>query len=110
MIEKRSNKQSASEDDLGLLHNLTTKMYILRLQRMFQLIDEGATVDAVFDDKVIKDAGVWAADKNGITCAAPEADSETELAKELGRIKEAQKDAKYNGNVAFLDGQERGHG
>ncbi|ATW58199.1 terminase small subunit [Pseudomonas phage uligo] len=115
MIEKRNNKQAATEDELGLVHKLTTTLYVKRLQYMLKLLDEGATIDMVFDDKVIKDAGAWAADKNGITCAAPEADEETELAKSLAKLREQQggKGARASGsdsNVHFLDGEERNRG
>ncbi|AWD90671.1 small terminase subunit [Pseudomonas phage Nerthus] len=108
-IERRSNKTSASEDELGLIHKLTTTLYTRRLQRMLELLDEGADIEMVFDDKVIKDAGVWVSDKNGITCAAPEANEETELAKQLQAIKEKQSSAPYGGGnvLPFTDGHER---
>lgn len=115
MIEKRNNKKAATEDELGLVHQLTTTLYVKRLQRMIQLLDEGAEIEMVFDEKVVKDAGAWAADKNGITCAAPEADEETELAKSLARLREQQggKGARATGsdsNVHFIDGEERNRG
>ncbi|AWD90718.1 small terminase subunit [Pseudomonas phage Achelous] len=108
MIDKRSNKTSASEDELGLLHKLTTTLYTRRLQRMIQLLDEGADIEMVFDDKAIKDAGVWVSDKNGITCAAPEASEETELAKQLEEVKRRQTGNGGLSNVlSFTDGHER---
>ncbi|QPB07305.1 small terminase subunit [Pseudomonas phage BUCT553] len=106
-IERRSNKTSATEDELGLIHKLTTTLYSRRLQRMLDLLNEGADIEMVFDDKVVKDAGVWVSDKNGITCAAPEANEETELAKQLAEIQRKQTGAQYGNVVPFADGHER---
>lgn len=107
-IERRSNKTSATEDEVGLIHQMTTTLYSLRLARMIALVKEGADIEMVFDDKVIKDAGVWAADKNGITCAAPEASEETELAKQLDEIRRKQTASGYSDNIVpFTDGHER---
>jgi len=33
----RTNKNSASEDELGEIHNLTTKLHSLRLKQMIEL-------------------------------------------------------------------------
>ncbi|AWD90626.1 small terminase subunit [Pseudomonas phage Njord] len=112
MIDKRSNKSAATEDELGLIHKLTTTLYSRRLQRMIDLLNEGADIEMVFDEKVVKDAGVWVTDKNGITCAAPEASEETELAKQLAEVKARQggKGARAYGsdsNVSFIDGNEK---
>lgn len=106
-IERRSNKTAATEDELGLIHQLTTTLYTKRLQRMLDLLNEGADIEMVFDDKIIKDAGVWVSDKNGITCAAPEASEETELAKRLAEIKQQQSGSGFANVVPFTDGHER---
>lgn len=87
--DRRPNSKSATEDELGLVHNLTTKLHILRLKKMLEQINAGIDVEAVIGDgKALSAAGKWAADQNSITCAAPEASEETELAQQLRTIKE----------------------
>lgn len=87
--DRRPNKNSATEDELGLVHKLTTKLHVLRLQKMVEQIQGGIDVEAVIGDgKALSAAGKWAADQNSITCAAPESSEETELAQQLRTIKE----------------------
>lgn len=104
---RKSNKKAGSEDEVGEIHNLTTKLHLLRLRKMFNLISDGADAeDVIGDGKALLAAGKWSADHNGITCAQPEDDKESELAKRLEQIKKAQsgQGARANGttNVQFL--------
>ncbi|QBJ01057.1 small terminase subunit-like protein [Aeromonas phage HJG] len=108
MADMRPNKKAASEDEVGLVHKLTTTLYVKRLQHMIDLVEQGAAIDEVFNDKVVKDAGNWAAQSNGITCAAPEADEESALHKRLQAIKAQQsgRGARATGTdnvIPFLD-------
>lgn len=58
---------------------------------MLEQIDEGIDIEAVIGDgRILVSAGKWATDNNSITTMAPEMDSNSELNKELARIKEAQ--------------------
>lgn len=111
MADTRSNKKSASEDEVGIVHALTTKLYTLRLQKVIDLVNQGADIEEVFPDKIVKDAGTWSAQSNGITCAAPEMSEETELAKKLKVIREQQSNrgARATGTdnvIPFTDGDE----
>lgn len=112
MDNRKSNKNSASEDELGEIHSMTTKLHSARLKYMLELIAKGADVEAVIGDgKAMLAAGKWAADQNNITCAQPEMNEESELSKRLAAIKAAQKDkgARPEGNVIpFNDEEEYG--
>lgn len=89
--DRRPNKNAATEDELGLVHKLTTQLHSARLKKMWQLIQQGADPeDVIGDGKALSAAGKWAADQNSITCAAPEMAEETELAKRLRDIKARQ--------------------
>lgn len=103
---RRPNKRSASEDELGEIHNLTTKLHAIRLRKMIEAINSGLDPEAVIGDgKALQAAGKWAADQNSITASQPEMDEETELAKQLDAIKRLQegKGAKAE-SVPFDDG------
>lgn len=108
--DRRPNKSAASEDEVGLIHKLTTKLHLARLKEMMELISSGANAeDVIGDGKALQAAGKWAADQNSITCAAPEASEETELAQQLRAIREEQggKLNGTNGNVIpFDDGED----
>ena len=108
--DRRPNKKSASEDELGEIHGMTTVLHKLRLKQMIDLIGSGALAeDVIGDGKALSAAGKWAADQNSITCAQPEMDEDTELAQHLQKIKDAQagKGARATGTsnvIQFDDG------
>lgn len=108
--DRRPNKNSATEDELGLIHSLTTRLHAARLKTMLEQINSGVDAEAVIGDgKALAAAGKWAADQNSITAAQPEMDEETELAQALAKIKQEQGGAadKANGSsVSFDDGHE----
>lgn len=112
MDNRKSNKNSASEDELGEIHSMTTKLHSARLKYMLKLIEEGADVEAVIGDgKAMLAAGKWAADQNSITCAQPEMDEKSELSKRLQDIKDKQSNrgARPDSNVIpFNDEEEYG--
>lgn len=88
MADRRPNKNAATEDEVGEIHKMTTKLHGLRLKHMLQLIADGANVEDVLGDgKALAAAGKWAADQNNITTAAPELTEENELAQHLDAIK-----------------------
>ena len=89
--DRKPNKNSASEDELGEIHNLTTKLHRLRLAKMVELIASGADAeDVIGDGKALGAAGKWAADQNSVTASQPEMDEDTELAIQLEKIRKAQ--------------------
>lgn len=110
--DRRPNKNSASEDELGVIHKLTTKLHSLRLKKMLELIEQGADAeDVIGDGKALLAAGKWAADQNSVTASQPEMDEESELAKRLDEIKKKQfgKGARATGTdniVQFDDSDE----
>lgn len=85
----KSNKNSATEDDVGLIHKLVTKVITKKLEKWLELIEQGGDVDLVVDMKQLKSAIDWC-DKNGIVCADPAADSTNELGDKLANIRKAQ--------------------
>ena len=98
---------------MGEIHKLTTKLHSARLRKMLELIGEGADPeDVIGDGKALQAAGKWAADQNSITCATPEADSESELSKRLAEIRKSQfnKGARATGTddnvIQFDDGED----
>jgi len=87
---RRTNNNAATEDTLGEIHSLTSELHKARLKKMLEQIKSGIDPEAVIGDgKALAAAGKWVADNN-ITCAAPEDDESTELAKTLSAIKKEQ--------------------
>lgn len=109
--DRRPNKNSATEDELGEIHSLTTKLHALRLRKMVQLISDGADAeDVIGDGKALSAAGKWAADQNSITSSQPEMDEETELASALAKIREEQTGAaKAAGHSISFEDEENMH-
>ncbi|CAM0032232.1 terminase small subunit, partial [Vibrio phage D530] len=110
--DRRPNRRSATEDELGDIHSMTTKLHALRLKGMLKAITDGLDAEAVIGDgKALQAAGKWAADQNSITCATPEADSESELSKRLAEVRKAQfnQGARATGTdnvIPFDDGED----
>lgn len=109
--DRKANKNSATEDELGEVHKLTTTLHLYRLRKMVELITQGADAEEVIGDgKALASAGKWAADQNSITAALPETDEESELAKQLKKIKDEQegRGARATGTnnvIPFDDGE-----
>lgn len=110
MSDKITNHKAATEDEVGLIHNMATQLHILRLRKMLADIKCGLDPEAVIGDgKALQAAGKWAAEQNLITCASPEMNSESELSKQLAAIKAKQsgRGARANGTnnvIEFDDG------
>ena len=106
--DRRPNKNSASEDELGKIHSMTTTLHSMRLEQMIMDIKERGIKEAeaiIGDGKALLAAGKWAADQNSVTASQPEMDADTELAQKLEKIRQAQPD-KYQGNVVQFDDNE----
>lgn len=103
----KSNKNSATEDDVGLIHKLVTKVITKKLEKWLELIEEGGDVDLVVDMKQLKSAIDWC-DKNGIVCADPAEQSNNELGDKLSEIRKAQHARGVV--VPFKEDDEEGYG
>lgn len=97
----KSNKNSATEDEIGLLHSMVTKIFKAKLGKWLELIEGGADPDLIVDmsqlNNVIKFVGA-----NGIICQDPAAEgSNSELLKQIQDIKSNQE--KRLNVVSFQD-------
>lgn len=112
MADRRPNKNAATEDEVGLVHKLTTVLHTSRLKKMMELISAGADPeDVIGDGKALQAAGKWAADQNNITTAAPEMSEETELSKTLQAVKskhfnQGARATGTNNVIPFDDGED----
>ena len=97
----KSNKNSATEDDVGLIHKLVTKVITKKLEKWLELIEQGG------DMKQLKSAIDWC-DKNGIVCADPAEQSDNELGDKLSEIRKAQHARGVV--VPFKEDDEEGYG
>lgn len=105
----KANKNSASEDRVGQLHNLITEAFCMKTQMGVDRLkavmsDEDADVEdkllamAALDSKDLSAAAKWV-QANEITCPNAAKDGKSQLSKNLDAIKEAQ-----SGKViSFLD-------
>ena len=83
-----TNKNAASEDQLGILHNAITKLFNGKADALLRLIEEDP--DAAIALVSGKDIGAmckWVLD-NGITAVPSEQLEQSELSKKLKAIKE----------------------
>lgn len=88
------NKNAATEDQMGVLHNAITRMFNKKADAILKLIeDEPEAAIALVSGKDLGAMAKWVLD-NGITCIPAAKTEESELAKRLADIK-----AKSNGKV-----------
>lgn len=85
----KSNKKSATEDEVGELHGLITKVFTSHLKKINELIDAGADPTIVVDPMKMSNPIKWV-QANGIICADPADKAGNELANELAEIKRKQ--------------------
>lgn len=104
MLNMKSNANSASEDDVGLIHQLVTKVITKKLEKWLLMIEQGGDVDLIVDMKQLKSAIDWC-NKNGIVCADPAATTENELGDKLSQIRQKQHERLSN-VVPFRDEDE----
>ena len=97
-----SNKNSASEDAIGTLHNYVTQGFTHIIKSGLDKIKDPDTPEEekiyLLDSKDLSAAAKFC-DNNGIGALAPESDGNGEMSKELDSLK--KKHAK--GNIKFLD-------
>ena len=91
-----SNKNSATEDQLGLLHSLITKIHLSKASAIEEILNEAkkqglesAMIAAMVDTKDLSVMQKWV-EYNKVTCCSAIQDEESELAKTIRKIKETQ--------------------
>lgn len=85
----KGNKNSATEDELGLLHAMVTKIFKRKLQHWLTLLDQGGDADLIIDMKQLNNVIKFIGD-NGIGAADPAANTQSELGAEIAEIKKRQ--------------------
>ncbi|UJH95885.1 terminase small subunit [Pantoea phage Nufs112] len=90
-LTSKGNKHSASEDEIGLLHAMVTKIFQKKLQHWMKLLDAGGDVDLIIDMKQLNNVIKFIGD-NGIVAADPAASGTTELSDEIAQIKKRQEE------------------
>jgi hypothetical protein len=91
-----SNKFSATEDEIGKLHELITKAHSMKAGLLIttaqELMDMGATPDEILSLINSRDLATmqkWV-EYNGVGCKVAEDDETSELSKRLKELKKAQ--------------------
>lgn len=85
----KGNKNAATEDEVGFLHSMVTKIFKKKLEHWLRLIEQGGDADLIIDMKQLNNVIKFIGD-NGIVCQDPAATDSTELSAEIRSIKEAQ--------------------
>lgn len=100
----KTNKNSATEDQLGVLHSAITRAFQRKINVMLEVADDPEKADEILfaiDEKTLSAAANWVL-KNEITCQQPEVDAQSSLSKSLAAIKAKQKGKVIN----FTDAKE----
>ncbi|QHJ81669.1 MAG: hypothetical protein [Caudoviricetes sp.] len=86
----KGNKNAATEDEIGVLHAMVTKIFKRKLGKWIELMEEGGDPDLIVDMKQLNNVIKFIGD-NGIICTDPAADDKSELRSQIDDIKEAQR-------------------
>lgn len=86
------NKHAATEDELGFLHKIATKVFKIKIESILANAEELDIRDAgeVINVHEVERIAKWA-ESNGITAVGAIDDETTELGSALSRIREKQK-------------------
>ena len=87
----KGNKNSATEDELGLLHEMVARIFKRKLQHWLNLLDQGGDADLIIDMKQLNNVIKFIGD-NGIGAADPAASTTNELGAEIAQIREIQEE------------------
>lgn len=90
-LTSKGNKNAATEDEIGVLHAMVTKIFKKKLQHWIKLLDEGADADLIIDMKQLNNVIKFIGD-NGIVAADPGASEKSELKGEIDEIKRRQQE------------------
>ena len=85
----KSNRNSASEDEIGLLHSMVTKIFKAKLGKWLKLIEDGGDVELIVDMSQLNNV-IKFIDAQGIVATDADADSKSELTEKIDEIKKAQ--------------------
>jgi hypothetical protein len=82
-----ANKMSATEDQIGKIHQLTTDIYTMKLESILQQMkNDKEAVDFTGDIRVIQAAGKWV-EYNEVKSQLPEEQEDNPLKKKLAEVK-----------------------
>lgn len=85
----RGNKNSATEDEIGLLHSMVTKIFKAKLANWIRLLELGGDVDIIVDMTQLNNV-IKFIDAQGIVAVSSDDDKDSELSGEIEQIKKAQ--------------------
>lgn len=88
-LTSKGNKNSATEDEVGKLHAMVTKIFTLKLAYWISLLEAGGDADLIIDMKQLNNVIKFVGD-NGIVCQDPAASTNSELSNQIANIKQAQ--------------------
>jgi len=88
-LTSKGNKNSATEDEIGVLHALVTKIFKRKLDHWIKLLDQGGDADLIIDMKQLNNVIKFIGD-NGVVAADPSANTQSELGAEIAEIKKRQ--------------------
>ncbi len=86
----KSNKNSASEDEIGLLQSMVTRIFKAKLNKWLELIEAGGDVELIVDMSQLNNV-IKFIDAQGIVATDADVDTRSELTSQIDEIKEAQK-------------------
>ena len=92
----KGNKNSSSEDDLGLLHQLITKCHTLKTKAMLKLVESMEDLEyseeeiiAAISSRDLTSSQKWV-EYNQVGCLVAEDDETSDLSKDLDKLKKKQ--------------------
>lgn len=103
----KGNKNAATEDEIGALHAMVTKIFKRKLGKWIELMEEGGDPDLIVDMKQLNNVIKFIGD-NGIICTDPAAEEKSELKQQIAEIKATQ-EAKLGQVVPFKPDEEDYH-
>lgn len=84
-----TNKNAATEDEVGYLHSALTKLFKAKLDALLNMIEEDPECAAVVvSGKDLQAIANWV-DKNGITATPADFEGVNDLTKKLAKLKAA---------------------
>lgn len=86
----KSNKNAATEDAMGTLHNAVTRAFTKKIDHMLLKAEEEPDDLAFIIDEKTLNAAANFLKNNDITCALPEADATNPLTRSLAAIRAKQ--------------------
>ena len=92
----KGNKHAATEDEIGILHKMITKIHGMKAKAMIEvaekLLHEGHDMEEIMitlNTRDLSSAQKWV-EYNEVTCPLPETEEGSQLSKDLKAIKDKQ--------------------